>query len=67
QRLQQIQPAIQNVLGYSYYQINNLSATGYPTDNTSIQLIRKDGIAKNMTSRSDQGPVPLMGTNEMLL
>jgi len=62
QRLQQIQPAIQNVLGYSYYQINNLSATGYPTDNTSIQLIRKDGIAKNMTSRSDQGPVPLMGT-----
>lgn len=61
-RLQQLQPAIQQIHGYSYYKINNLDATGQPGPNTTIQLLNRQGIASGLSSRCASGPVALLGT-----
>lgn len=61
-RITQIQPAIAEVYGYSLYQIYNLNAMKYPTDNSTIKLLQRQGIATTLPSRSSEHPVPLIGT-----
>ena len=66
-RLSQIQLAISEILGSSFYKILDLDAAGRITNHTKIQLISKTGIAKDISSRSDGSPSPLAGTKKSVV
>jgi glucosamine--fructose-6-phosphate aminotransferase (isomerizing) len=66
-RLRQLQPAIADILGYSYYEIAGLSATGQPTDQSTIHLIKREGVSLSMPSRSALSPVRLVGTKRAVV
>ena len=61
-RIKQLQPAIASILGYSYYEIAGLDATGQPTDQSVIHLLKRGGISQQLHSRSAEKMVPLVGT-----
>ncbi len=66
-RLQQLQPAISEVKGYSYYEIKNLDATGQPTLQSTIQLLKSEGIASTIPSRCQNHPTFLVGTKRAVV
>jgi len=66
-RLQQIQPAIAAISGFTYYAIQNLDATGQPTPASTIQLVKRQGISTEIRSRCDAGTVPLLGTKRSVV
>lgn len=67
QRLRQLQHAIANIKGYSYYQIQNLNISGQPTKESTVRLLRREGFAASLPSRSANAPVPLVGTKRSVV
>lgn len=64
--LNRVQPAIASIRGCTLYAIRNLDEQGNPSENTLIEILRKDGAAAQMKSRSDQ-PAVLMGTKKTIV
>ncbi|MEW5804697.1 MAG: SIS domain-containing protein [bacterium] len=54
--LKRLQPAIRAVNGYTLYEINQLDYLGRPTENTTIKIMARGGISKNLSSRVDKDP-----------
>jgi len=61
-----IQPVVLTVRGYTLYGINNLDARGNPSEDSTITIIKKDGIASQMISRADTSRM-LMGTKRTIV
>lgn len=66
-RLLPIQNAIASIKGYSYYQIQGLNISGQPTKESTIRLMRREGFAATLPSRSAISPVPLVGTKRSVV
>ncbi len=64
--LNRVQPAIALIRGYTLYGIRDLDEQGNPADSTLIEILKKDGVAAQMKSRSDQ-PTVLMGTKRTIV
>jgi len=64
--INRIQPAISAIRGYSLYGISGLDEQGNPTDDTTIVIRNKGGIAAGMKSRADH-PMALIGTKRMVV
>jgi len=61
-----LQPAIENLKGYTIYDVGNLDAAGKPTDLSTIVIRKKAGIALDMRSRAEGGGI-LMGTKRTIV
>jgi len=61
-----IQPVVSAVRGYTVYDINNLDAQGNPVEDSTITILKKDGVAKQMTSRTETSKL-LMGTKRTIV
>jgi glucosamine--fructose-6-phosphate aminotransferase (isomerizing) len=61
-----IQPVVSAVRGYTIYDINNLDAQGNPAEDSTISILKKDGVAKQMTSRAETSKL-LMGTKRTIV
>jgi glucosamine--fructose-6-phosphate aminotransferase (isomerizing) len=61
-----IQPVVSAVRGYTIYDINNLDAQGNPAEDSTITILKKDGVAKQMTSRAETSKL-LMGTKRTIV
>lgn len=64
--ISRIQPVVLTVRGYTLYGINNLDARGNPSEDSTITIVRKDGIASRMTSRAETSRM-LMGTKRTIV
>jgi glucosamine--fructose-6-phosphate aminotransferase (isomerizing) len=64
--LNRVQPAIALIRGYTLYGIRDLDEQGNPAEGTLIEIRKKDGVAAQMKSRSDQ-PTVLMGTKRTIV
>ncbi len=64
--INRIQPAIDNIRGYTVYDVSGLDEQGNPTENSMIVIRAKGGTAANMQSRADQATA-LMGTKRMIV
>lgn len=64
--ISRIQPVVSSVRGYTLYGINNLDERGNPSDNSTITIIRKEGIARGMASRAETSKM-LMGTKRTIV
>jgi glutamine---fructose-6-phosphate transaminase (isomerizing) len=60
-----LQPAIAGVRGYTLYDIEKLDAEGHPTEDSTISIIKKGGIALGMKSRAEAAGF-LMGTKRTI-
>ncbi len=61
-----IQPVVSAVRGYTLYGVNNLDARGNPSDDSTIAIVKKDGIASGMKSRAETSRM-LMGTKRTIV
>jgi glutamine---fructose-6-phosphate transaminase (isomerizing) len=61
-----IQPVISAVRGYTIYDISNLDAQGNPAEDSTINILKKDGVAKQMASRTETSKL-LMGTKRTIV
>ena len=61
-----LQPAISLVKGYTLYEIGNLDAEGNPSDESSITIAKRGGIALAMKSRVESSTA-LMGTKRTIV
>ncbi|MEW6378913.1 MAG: SIS domain-containing protein [bacterium] len=52
--LKRLQPVIRSVNGYTLYEVNQLDYLGRPTDNSTIRIIDRGGISRNITSRIEK-------------
>ncbi len=48
-----MQGIISEVLGLTFYRISGLDLLGEPTDETQIEVLRKEGTSKGITSRAE--------------
>ncbi len=53
--LQSINPAVEHIIGLSFYEITGLDPLGYPAENTQIRTLYKKGTAMSLMSRADKG------------
>lgn len=61
-----IQPAIHQVSGYTLYRLSGLDEDGEPTDDSTISVVGKGGVAEGMPSRAVTG-TPLIGTKRSIV
>jgi glucosamine--fructose-6-phosphate aminotransferase (isomerizing) len=61
-----IQPVVLAVRGYTIYDINNLDAQGNPAEDSTITILKKEGIASQMKSRTETSRL-LMGTKRTIV
>jgi glucosamine--fructose-6-phosphate aminotransferase (isomerizing) len=61
-----IQPVVSAVHGYTIYNIHNLDAQGNPAEDSTITILKKDGVTKQMTSRVETSKL-LMGTKRTIV
>jgi glucosamine--fructose-6-phosphate aminotransferase (isomerizing) len=61
-----IQPAIENVRGYTVYDVSGLDEQGNPAEKSMIVIRTKGGRAADMKSRADH-TTTLMGTKRMIV
>jgi glucosamine--fructose-6-phosphate aminotransferase (isomerizing) len=61
-----IQPVVSAVRGYTIYDINNLDAQGNPAEDSTLTILKKDGVARQMTSRAETSNL-LMGTKRTIV
>ena len=61
-----LQPAIGSIKGYTLYEIGNLDAEGNPSDNSTIVITKRGGIALAMKSRVESSAA-LMGTKRTIV
>ncbi|MCX5848841.1 MAG: SIS domain-containing protein [Deltaproteobacteria bacterium] len=64
--ISRIQPVVYAVRGYTLYDINNLDGRGNPSEDSTIAIIKKDGIASQMVSRAETSKL-LMGTKRTIV
>jgi glucosamine--fructose-6-phosphate aminotransferase (isomerizing) len=64
--ISRLQPAIEKVGGYTLYRVSGLDEDGAPTDDSTISVVGKGGIAENMRSRADLA-TPLIGTKRTIV
>jgi len=64
--INRIQPAIDDVRGYTVYDVSDLDEQGNPAENSMIVIRTKGGTAANMKSRADH-TTALMGTKRMIV
>ena len=64
--LDRIQKAVAGVRGYTLYEIGNLDAEGGPTDDTTISIVKRGGIALEMKSRVEKSKM-LMGAKRSIV
>lgn len=53
-RLKLIQETVENVAGWTFYQIAPLDRLGNPTEQTRISIVQREGISKSISSRIQQ-------------
>ena len=61
-----IQPVVSAVRGYTIYDIKNLDTQGNPAEDSTINILKKDGVAKQMASRAETSKL-LMGTKRTIV
>lgn len=61
-----IQPVVLAVRGYTIYDINNLDAQGNPAEDSTITILKKEGVASQMISRTETSKL-LMGTKRTIV
>jgi glutamine---fructose-6-phosphate transaminase (isomerizing) len=61
-----LQPAIEKVRGYTLYRLSRLDEDGEPTDESTISVVQKGGVAEAMPSRADTATL-LIGTKRSLV
>lgn len=61
-----LQPAIGDLKGYTLYEVENLDGEGHPTDQSTIAILKRGGVAAGMQSRVDKSAV-LMGTKRTIV
>lgn len=64
--ISRIQPVVSAVRGYTLYGIHHLDNRGNPSDDSTITIIRKEGIASTMASRAETSKT-LMGTKRTIV
>lgn len=64
--IQGISGAIDEVLGYTIYKVQNLDPLGQPNDNTTIEIIERAGVSKQIKSRTDKSSI-LKGTKREVI
>lgn len=64
--LDRVQKAIAGVRGYTLYQIGNLDLEGAPTEETTISIVDRAGIALQMKSRVESSKL-LMGAKKTIV
>ncbi len=64
--LKNLQPIIAEIKGAILYKIDGLDSLGEPNDRTTIDILRKEGVLKPLTSRV-QGDKGLKGTKRIVV
>jgi glucosamine--fructose-6-phosphate aminotransferase (isomerizing) len=64
--ISRIQPVISAVRGYTLYDINHLDSLGNPAENSVITIMKRDGVASRMKSRTETSKL-LMGTKRTIV
>ena len=64
--LSRIQPAISAVRGYTVYAITNLDLQGNPAEGSTVTILQKGGVARDMKSRAETS-ASLMGTKRTIV
>lgn len=64
--LSRIQPVVSAIRGYTLYDVNNLDAWGNPSEDSTIAIRKKEGIAAQMKSRAENSRI-LMGTKRTIV
>ncbi|MEI6314199.1 MAG: SIS domain-containing protein, partial [Syntrophus sp. (in: bacteria)] len=60
-----LQPAIADIRGYTLYHISNLDIEGHPTEESLIEIVKREGVSLRMASRVE-GHRKLMGTKRTI-
>jgi glucosamine--fructose-6-phosphate aminotransferase (isomerizing) len=64
--LKRLQSGLSRVNGYTLYEVNGLDENGKPTENSTLAIVTRHGVATKMGSRFDK-PAPLMGTKNTIV
>jgi glucosamine--fructose-6-phosphate aminotransferase (isomerizing) len=64
--LKRLQAAIEQVTGYTLYEVAGLDEKGVPTPDTTLVIVRRHGVSAGMRSRYDR-PAPLKGTKNTIV
>ncbi len=64
--IKRLQNALSGVKGYTLYDVGGLDEQGIPTDDSTLTIVSKHGVAKSMSSRYDK-PGPLRGTKNTIV
>jgi glucosamine--fructose-6-phosphate aminotransferase (isomerizing) len=64
--LKNLQGIVAGIKGYILYRIGNLNLLGEPTDDTTIEIVRKEGRLKSIPSRVETDPI-LKGTKKIIV
>ncbi len=54
--IKRFQPIIRDVTGYTLYEIEHLDHLGRPTEGSTIKILAKEGVSKNLGSRVEKDP-----------
>jgi glucosamine--fructose-6-phosphate aminotransferase (isomerizing) len=63
--IKRLQPAVEEVRGYTQYRLDGLDENGLPIDASTILVEHRGGIAEGMRSRAETA-VPLMGSKRTI-
>ncbi len=64
--LKTLQPAVGEIRGYTLYRISHLDTEGHPTDDTLLEIVKREGVAARMSSRTERSR-KLMGTKRTIV
>ncbi|MCD6570865.1 MAG: SIS domain-containing protein [Deltaproteobacteria bacterium] len=64
--LKNIQKAVSGINGYTLYEINGLDEEGMPSDISTISIVKRCGVSRDMRSRVE-GKAPLAGTKRTIV
>jgi len=64
--LRNLQRIIEDIRGLTLYQVSGINLLGEPTDDTRIQIVKKEGSSSNIQSRSETDQA-LKGTKKIIV
>ncbi|HPI94416.1 MAG TPA: SIS domain-containing protein [Deltaproteobacteria bacterium] len=64
--LKKLQGAVSRVKGYTLYEVNGLDEEGMPTEESTLSIVKRQGVSSGMRSRYDS-PAPLKGTKNTIV
>jgi glucosamine--fructose-6-phosphate aminotransferase (isomerizing) len=64
--LRNLQDIIADILGVTFYKVGNLDPLGEPTEDSLIEVVRKEGTSKVIESRAESDP-HLMGIKRIIV